>query len=197
MARQAPSLHQSQERPPLGYPIDKYGTIPWTAGMNIRALRQRMHPEQKNKGTPPWGGCGFSTIVYLVIESKITFLHCNLQYFVLVIYDVLTFAARCQNAKKKTCAIPQHLLEVQCILFFLSALSVERNVIIPPHPPTLPPGQGSKTSATKLGNVSSVASSFSRKERYHPPPPGQGSKMSATKLGNVSSVASSYSRQER
>ena len=101
MARQAPSLHQSQERPPLGYPIDKYGTIPWTAGMNIRALRQRMHPEQKNKGTPPWGGCGFSTIVYLVIESKITFLHCNLQYFVLVIYDVLTFAARCQNAKKK------------------------------------------------------------------------------------------------
>ena len=54
-----------------------------------------------NKGTPPWGGCGFSTIVYLVIESKITFLHCNLQYFMLVIYDVLTFAARCQNAKKK------------------------------------------------------------------------------------------------
>ena len=56
-----------------------------------------------NKGTPPWGGCGFSTIVYLVIESKITFLHCNLQYFMLVIYDVLTFAARCQNAKKNFC----------------------------------------------------------------------------------------------
>ena len=57
----------------------------------------------KNKGTPPWGGCGFSTIVYLVIESKITFLHCNLQCFMLVIYDVLTFAARCQNAKKNFC----------------------------------------------------------------------------------------------
>ena len=54
-----------------------------------------------NKGTPPWGGRGFSTIVYLVIESKITFLHCNLQYFMVVIYDVLTFAARGQNAKKK------------------------------------------------------------------------------------------------
>ena len=40
-----------------------------------------------------------------------------------VIYDVLTFAARGQNAKKNF-AIPQHLLEVQCILFFLSALSV-------------------------------------------------------------------------
>ena len=51
MARQAPSLHQSQERPPLGYPIDKYGTIPCTAGMNIRALRQRMHPEQKNNSS--------------------------------------------------------------------------------------------------------------------------------------------------
>ena len=60
--------------------------------------------------------------MYLVIESKMTFLHCNLQYFMLVIYDVLTFAARCQNAKK-TFAIPQHLLEVQSI-FFLSALSV-------------------------------------------------------------------------
>ena len=56
-----------------------------------------------NKGTPPWGGRGFSTIVYLVIESKITFLHCNLQYFMVVIYDVLTFAARGQNAKKNFC----------------------------------------------------------------------------------------------
>ena len=54
-------------------------------------------PEKgKNKGTPPSGGCFFFTIVYLVekIESKITFWHCNLQYFMVVIYDVLTFAAR-------------------------------------------------------------------------------------------------------
>ena len=61
--------------------------------------------------------------MYLVIESKITFFHCNLQHFMVVIHDVLPFAARGQMPKK-TFAIPQHLLEVQCILFFLSALSV-------------------------------------------------------------------------
>ena len=91
--------------------------------------------------------------------------------------------------------------------FFFTSRCVFGSVILQSKgtlssPPTPPPGQGSKTSATKLGNVSSVASSYSRKERYHPPhpptpPPGQGSKTSATKLGNVSSVASSYNRKER
>ena len=168
----------------------------------------------KNKGTPPWGGCGFSTSVYLVIESKITFSHCNLQHFMVAIYDVLPFAARGQNAKKNFCNSATSAWG-SMHSFFLSALSVgilrfeelahsldvlmlvcksklpwshidskvgQRvfgSVILqskgtlssPPHPSTPPPSQGTKTSATKLGNVSSVASSYSRKERYHPPPP--------------------------
>ena len=136
--------------------------------------------------------------MYLVIESKITFLHCNLQYFVLVIYDVLTFAARCQNAKKKLLQFRNICLRFNAFFFSSVLFQSKGTLSSPPHPPTPP----SKTSATKLGNVSSVASSYSRKDRYHPPPPptpppGQGSKTSATKLGNVSSVASSFSRKER
>ena len=57
----------------------------------------------KDKGTPPWGGCGFSTLCTWWLNQKSPFLHCNLQYFMFVIYDVLTFAARCQNAKKNFC----------------------------------------------------------------------------------------------
>ena len=159
--------------------VDSNQTIPKRAQ---REQRNKYKPrtetstnknKQKNKGTPPWGGCGFSTIVYLVIESKITFLHCNLQYFMLVIYDVLTFAARCQNAiffcNSATSAWgSMHSFLHRDASSVASSYSRKERY----HPtPTPPPGQGSKTSATKLGNVSSVASSYNRKERYHPPPP--------------------------
>ena len=95
-----PYRHQKQS---VGKKLHVSLQAQWRPGMVSQSLSNKSVGAQayNNKGTPPWGGCGFSTIVYLVIESKITFLHCNLQYFMLVIYDVLTFAARCQNAKKK------------------------------------------------------------------------------------------------
>ena len=58
-----------------------------------------------------------------VIESKITFF--TVIYSILWLWSMM-FCRLLQEVKmpKKTFAIPQHLLEVQCILFFLSALSV-------------------------------------------------------------------------
>ena len=122
---------------------------------------------RKNKGTPPWGGCGFSTIVYLVIESKMTFSHCNLQYFMLVIYDVLTFAARCQNAKK----MQFRNICLRFNAFFFSSVLFQSAFFVLKSLPKVwmywcwCVNLNCKTSATKLGNVSSVASSYSRQER--------------------------------
>ena len=93
--------HQKSTRTP-GLVLDLTGRPGHETNQTTgEALEHAEHNHIYNKGTPPWGGCGFSTIVYLLIESKITFLHCNLQYFMVVIYDVLTFGARGQNAKKK------------------------------------------------------------------------------------------------
>ena len=87
--------------------------IMWSAKLNF---------ERKNKGSPPWGGPQFSTIVYFGIEWKIFILPGNLQCFLLLELEFSLFAPRCQNAKKNFCNW-QHLLELHGI-FFLTVRSV-------------------------------------------------------------------------
>ena len=104
---------------------ESYMKLEWWAGSRWRVgewgvMKGRWM--EKNNGSPPWGGRGFSTIVYMGIESKITTFHWNLHGFMLLEQEISMFAARCQNAKKNFCNW-EHLLEVQCNLFVFSVLS--------------------------------------------------------------------------
>ena len=95
----------------------------WRFDINRLVQGKIYRKKTLNKGTPPWGGCGFLQLCTWWLNQKSPFF--TVIYSILWLWSMM-FCRLLQEVKmpKTTFAIPQHLLEVQCILFFLSALSV-------------------------------------------------------------------------